>query len=221
VRRRHPNSGRPIHFRMSSVVRVVAWSDPCHRTTGRLGLSGRDRAIQGTMSACFPAAAAAQHVGVHAKKRLLPPPLSISLSVDTIYMQKQPSVCCQPSYSPHPQHPRSTPLQPAACSPATSSRERRRLAGSLVHLTFTAIAHANQPSGRPERPSIQVPQYPPLCISAPNSPPCPFFVHCPPNQQGLPLSPGEPRIRRSLLIESASFFPPPSPLETRFVFRLL
>ena len=203
---------------MSSVVQVVAWSNPCRRTTGRLGLSGRDRAIQGTMSACLQ-----QHSMLECMRKSDFCP-SLALCRHPLHAKatvRLPAFQAIPSCSPHPQHPRSTPLQPAACSPATSSRERRRLAGSLVHLTFTAIAHANQPSGRPERPSIQVPQYPPLCISAPNSPPCPFFVHCPPNQQGLPLSPGEPRIRRSLLIESASFFPPPSPLETRFVFRLL
>jgi hypothetical protein len=32
------SSGRPIHFRMHSVVQVVAWSDPCRRTTPVWGL---------------------------------------------------------------------------------------------------------------------------------------------------------------------------------------
>ena len=38
--RRRQGSDRPIQFGMCSVVRVVAWSDPC-RATGRLGMSGR------------------------------------------------------------------------------------------------------------------------------------------------------------------------------------
>ena len=60
--RRRPSSGRPIPIRMHSVVRVVAWSDPCCRTTARLGTPGDDRMIEGAavetlesrMAVCMP-----------------------------------------------------------------------------------------------------------------------------------------------------------------------
>ena len=154
--RRRRSSGSPIHIRMHLVVQVVAWSDPCRRTTALSGDSGCDRVTEGAtedssksrVAICIPDTSITGLVIPSQENFVLSRLLHASWW--TLYAAK------------------------------TSSRERRRLTGSLVHPTFMAIRNANQPQNRPQRPSLRA------AIST-NSPHSTFLCHPPFMELGLPL----------------------------------